>query len=90
MDKIEILRTFFRISNAAFEFANTVQLVVNGNEIRSKMYNLHKIALSEIEKENPDILLIDILLAEMEKTAEFNNHNSKSVINDEPTKPSKT
>lgn len=69
-DKIKTLRTFFRVSNAAFEFQNSIQLATLGYIPLNKMQQLHKLALVEIEKENPDLSLIDKLLAEMESTAE--------------------
>lgn len=68
--KIKTLRTFFRVSNAAFEFQNSIQLAFSGHIVPSKMRQLHKLALVEIEKENPDLSLIDKLLVEMESTAE--------------------
>jgi hypothetical protein len=68
--KIKTLRTFFRVSNAVFEFQNSIQLAFSGRIVLSKMQQLHKIALVEIEKETPDLSLIDNLLAEMESTAE--------------------
>jgi len=67
--KISQLRTFFRVSNAAFDFANAIQLAFNKINIPNKMQKLHKLALEEIEKENPDLSKIDKLLAEMEKLA---------------------
>ena len=63
---VQKLRTFFRISNAVFDCANVVQLAFYGNIFPSKMKHLHKIALEEIEKENPDLLKINKLLTEME------------------------
>ena len=74
-NKIKTLQTFFRISNAVFEFQNSIQLVIGGHITPNKMQQLHKIALVEIEKENPDLSLIDNLLAEMEITAEANKTN---------------
>lgn len=71
--KIPQLRTFFRISNAAFEFQNSIQLAISGHIEPNEMQQLHKVALFEIEKENPDLLLIDNLLAEMENLAELNS-----------------
>lgn len=68
--KIKTLRTFFRVSNAAFEFQNSMQLALLGYISLNKMHQLHKLALVEIEKETPDLSLIDKLLAEMEITAE--------------------
>lgn len=74
MDKeISQLRTFFRVSNAAFEFQNSIQLSFSGHIVPNKMHQLHKLALVEIEKENPDLSKIDGLLAEMEGLAELNN-----------------
>lgn len=69
-NKIKTLRTFFRVSNAVFEFQNSIQLAFSGHIVPSKMHQLHKLAIVEIEKENPDLSLIDKLLDEMEITAE--------------------
>lgn len=69
-NKIKTLRTFFRVSNAAFEFQNSIQLAFSGHIVPTKMQQLHKMALVEIEKENPDLSLIEKLLADMENTAE--------------------
>lgn len=69
-NKIKTLRTFFRISNATFEFQNSIQLVLLGYIVPNKMQQLLKLALVEIEKENPDLSLIDKLLAEIKITAE--------------------
>jgi len=71
--KILQLRTFFRVSNAAFDFANSIQSAFNGIALPNKMQQLHKIALDEIEKENPDLSKIDNLLAKMESLAEVNS-----------------
>lgn len=71
--KIKALRTFFRVSNAAFEFQNSIQFAFSGHIVPTKMQQLHKMALVEIEKETPDLSLIDNLLAEMENTAEQMN-----------------
>jgi len=72
-DLIKKLRTFFIISNAAFEFYDSIhdsiQLSFSRHIAPSKMHQLHKMALVEIEKENPDLSLIDKLLSEMESTA---------------------
>ena len=63
---INTLRTFFRLSNAVFNFQNNVQLITIGYISKTKMQQLHEIALEEIEKENPDLNKIDRLLQEME------------------------
>jgi hypothetical protein len=70
--KISQLRTFFRVSNATFDFANAIQSSVNGIIAPNKMQQLHKLALMEIEKENPDFSKIDNLLSEMQSLAELN------------------
>jgi hypothetical protein len=70
--KISQLRTFFRVSNATFDFANDIQSSVNGIIAPNKMQQLHKLALMEIEKENPDFSKIDNLLSEMQSLAELN------------------
>lgn len=72
-NKISQLRTFFRVTNLAFDFGTSVQSAFNGIDTPNKMQQLHKLALEEIEKENPDLSKIDNLLAEMEKLAEANS-----------------
>jgi hypothetical protein len=79
--KISHLRTFFRVSNAAFDFTNAIQSAVNGIVTPNKMQQLHKLALEEIEKENPDLSKIDNLLAEMESLAELNSHHKPNFPN---------
>lgn len=74
MDKnISQLRTFFRVSNATFDFMNAIKSAFNKVVTTTKMQSLHKLALDEIEKENPDLSKIDNLLAEMENLAELNS-----------------
>ena len=72
-ERISQLRTFCRVSNAAFDFTNAIQSAFNGIVTPNEMQQLHKLALEEIEKENPDLFKIDNLLAEMEKLAEVNS-----------------
>ena len=66
---IKLLRTFFSISNEIFDIEKIVQLHLNGIIIPKKMQYLHKLAMEELEKENPDLEIIDKLLAEMENLA---------------------
>jgi len=77
--KISQLRTFFRVSNAAFEFQNSIQLAFSGHIVPTKMQQLHKMALVEIEKESPDLSKIDNLLAEMENLAELNSQTNNQI-----------
>lgn len=72
-EKIKTLRTFFRVSNAVFEFQNSIQLAFSGHIVPTKMQQLHKMALIEIEKEKPDLSIIDNLFDEMQKLAESNS-----------------
>ena len=76
-----LLRNFFRISSAAFNFTNAVNLALNGNISPSEMQQLHQIALQEIEKLNPDMSKIDNLLAEMERLAELNTKPKPNLPN---------
>ena len=70
---IETLRKFFRTSNAAFEFMEKIQVIyTNKIIIHSPMRLLHKTALDEIEKDQPDMQIMDNLIEEMERLAEYN------------------
>lgn len=71
---ISHLRTFFKISTAAFDFQKTVIESVGGNHTISQMELLHNQALDELRKEEPNLVYIDSLLAEMEVCA-GNNAN---------------
>ena len=70
---VEKLRTFFKITNAAFDFMQAIQAATNTPFNLNIMHQLHKLALIEIEKEKPNLSLIDALLAEMESLAEKNS-----------------
>ena len=76
-NKIQQLRTFFRVTNAVFDFKNSIQSIFNPSVTHNNMQILHRIALVEIEKENPNMELIDKLLQEMENLAEINNNLTK-------------
>lgn len=69
MKNIEQLRIFFRITNAAFDFKKKVHAAIGVLESSSEMQELHRVALVEVEKENPDEAVILELLAEMESLA---------------------
>lgn len=73
MDKqIETLRTVFRISVAAFEFAHAVGGATGKHVVTQPMETLHRLVLTELEKENPNIQEVDYLLARMEQEATQN------------------
>jgi len=70
---ISQLRTFFEISTAGVVFMETI-LKATGNEPKhNEMYELHKLAHEELQKENPDIAKMDSLLEKMQLLAERQN-----------------
>ena len=71
-DRIEILRKFFRISNTGINCATSIQAALTGRVIDTPIYHLHRMALTEVEKDNPNLEIIDYLLMQMELLAEEN------------------
>lgn len=71
--KIHQLRTFFRVTNAAFNFGMEMRAALGGKPVVSTMHHLHKMALEEIERENPDLLIINKYLEQMTLMAEVTN-----------------
>ena len=75
--KIETLIAFFKTSTAMFEFMQKILDIhaPNSSSVsrNNKMYPLHKLALVELEKDKVDLIVLDNLLAEMEKLAEQNS-----------------
>lgn len=71
------LRIFFRTSNASFDFVRAVMSAFGHPSPPSYIESLHRLALVEIEKESPDMALIDQLLAQMESAAEENKNTKK-------------
>ena len=67
---VKKLITFFTISNAAFDFVEKVTSLATGENEPNQMRDLHRQALTELEKETPDFTLIDSLLEQMENEAE--------------------
>ena len=72
-DKITQLRTFFRVSNAAIECISSIHKAFGSICSISKIDQLHKLALEEIEKENPNLSLIDLFLEQIEIEIEKKN-----------------
>lgn len=68
------LLSFFRTSIAVFEFMQKMADIYSPDSTYNigcnKMYSLHRIALTELEKDNPDAVLVDNLLEEMQIFAE--------------------
>jgi hypothetical protein len=75
--RIKTLRTFFRVSNAAFTCVNTVSAAISGRSYQHEqpMATLHRLALTEIEKEKPNMEYMDKLLEQMELEAERNSNS---------------
>jgi hypothetical protein len=68
-EAINRLRIFFRVSNAAIESVMNISAAFGNKPILTPMYQMHKLALHEIEKENPDLVIIDKYLLIMEGLA---------------------
>jgi len=65
--KIEALKKFFIISNAAFDFMDTITAAVGSIPDKgSDMRKLHREALNELNIEKPDLEKIDSLISQME------------------------
>lgn len=76
--KIKVLRQFFDISVAAFELQHTISKSFGYLGSKSYMHLLHLNAQEEINKEKPNLEIIDKFLAMMEEAA---NDNSKPTPN---------
>lgn len=67
MEKIiKNLRLFFKTTNAAFSVLNAVKEFNNQILAPSKIHQLHKMGLEEIEKEEPDMIKINSIIREIE------------------------
>lgn len=76
-NRLETLRKFFRISTAVFDFQRTIMTAIGQHpSLPTYMETLHRQALVEAEKENPNMELIDKLLEQMELTAIENKENN--------------
>lgn len=68
--KIETLRKFFAVTVAAFEMQHTILTAFGYKGTKSYMHLLHINAQEEIEKEHPDLNVIDKYLAMMESACD--------------------
>lgn len=68
--RIDALRKFFRISVAAFDMMDTISRAFGYKCQVGEMHKLHIAAKSEIEKDNPNMELMDRYLESMEKQTE--------------------
>lgn len=76
INQIQTLKRFFKISNAAFEFKNTLLAALGHHPHPTAMEHLHRMALLELEKEEPNAAFLDGLLFQMEQIAEHNKRES--------------
>lgn len=76
-EHIETLKLFFTISNAAFEFQRTTMAALGHVPHPTAMEMLHKMALQELDKPEPNAALLDGLLFQMEQLAEQNKRDSE-------------
>lgn len=74
---IDAIRTFFKISVAAFDMRNTIVEAIGQTVTPSVMETLHRLALNESMKDNPDMEFIDNALLRMEELAEINKLNNQ-------------
>jgi len=63
---IDTLRKFFAVTVAAFEMQYAISVAFGYKGTKSYMHLLHINAKEEIEKEHPDLTVIDKYLAMME------------------------
>ncbi len=73
---IKALRAFFRVSNAVFNMHKEISRAFSDHVYEQPMATLHRLALTEIEKERPNMQIMDKYLELMEVEAERNS-NSK-------------
>lgn len=86
--KIKAMRAFFGISVASFDFARAVASFTDKAQAPSKMESLHRKALVEASKENPDLEFLESIIFDMQKLAEANtvkpNFKSGGVMHKTP------
>lgn len=75
--QIQTLKRFFKISNAAFEFKNTMLAALGHVPHPTAMEQLHRMALQELERDEPNTAFLDGLLFQMEQLAEQNKRESE-------------
>lgn len=67
---IDTLRKFFTILNAAFEFQRTIMTALGHVPHTTAIEMLHKMALQELDKPEPNAAFLDGVLFQMEKLVE--------------------
>ena len=69
------LSLFFAITNAAFAIADAFRDKNGQDPLPQDMRDLHRKALKELQKDEPNLLRIDALIAGMDAKAEPSNYN---------------
>jgi phosphoserine phosphatase len=75
--QIQTLKLLFKISTAAFDFKNTIITALGKTPQTTTMELLHRIALKELERDNPNAAFLDGLLFHMEQLAEHDKRESE-------------
>ena len=71
------LKQFFTVTNAAFTMMHSVSAAFGHIPHPTAMEMLHRMALTELEKEEPNAALLDGLLFQMEQLAEQNKRGEE-------------
>jgi len=78
-EKVKALRRGFTISVAAFEMQHSISKAFGYSGNKSSMHLLHLKAQEEINKEEPDIKVMDFLLALMEEAVEHQKQSTETM-----------
>jgi hypothetical protein len=70
------LKQFFTVTTASFTMMSSVSAAFGHKPQPTAMEMLHRMALAELEKEEPNSALLDGLLFQMEQLAEQNKRAS--------------
>jgi hypothetical protein len=76
-EKIQILKRFFLVSTAGFDFQKAIMISLGKEVYPSEMEILHRFALKELENIEPSVHIMNELLLRMEQIAEFNKNSKK-------------
>ncbi len=63
--KIQSLRSFFKITNAALNISHSLLLQINIKAEITDTHKLHRAALKELEKDDPDLLKVKSIMLEI-------------------------
>lgn len=73
------LKQFLTITTAAFTMMSSVSAAFGHRVQPTAMEMLHRMALAELEKDEPNAALLDGLLFQMEQLAEQNKRESEEI-----------